>query len=342
VITATFPSCIRNIRLVVWYIYTQPHHHPSFMEYVLTTDSLAKRFGGGQKAVPALQGVSISVKPGEIYSLLGPNGAGKTTFIKCMLGIVFPSAGSGYVLGHPLGSLEAKKKIGYLPENHRYPLHLSGEQVLRYFGKLSMVSSPVLEERINHTLGLVGMNDWRDMKVRKYSKGMMQRLGLAQALINDPDFVILDEPTDGVDPVGRKEIRDVLIHLKDQGKTIFLNSHLLSEVEQISDRVAILRQGKVIAEGTVDALTSNKDVYEIHVQPEALASAESLIRSAERSGDDSMLRIECTSLDELNHAIDALRAGGILIKEVHASRTSLEDMFIQLIGSSDVQRAQAQ
>lgn len=311
------------------------------MEYVLTTDSLAKRFGGGEKAVPALQGVSISVKPGEIYSLLGPNGAGKTTFIKCMLGIVFPSAGSGYVLGHPLGSIEAKKKIGYLPENHRYPLHLSGEQVLRYFGKLSMVTPSVLEERITKTLSLVGMTDWRDMKVRKYSKGMMQRLGLAQALINDPDLIILDEPTDGVDPVGRKEIRDVLIHLKQEGKTVFLNSHLLSEVEQVSDRVAILRQGKVIAEGTVDALTSNKDVYEIQVQPEQLDAAKTIVRSVGGST-DSILRIECTSLEELNRAIDALRTGGVLIKEVHASRTSLEDMFIQLIGSSDVQRAQAQ
>lgn len=311
------------------------------MEYVLTTDSITKRFGGGAKAVPALQGISISVQPGEIYSLLGPNGAGKTTFIKCMLGIVFPTAGSGYVLGHPFGSIQAKARIGYLPESHRYPLHLTGEQVLRYFGKLSMVPRSILETRINETLSLVGMSDWRDMKVRKYSKGMMQRLGLAQALINDPDLIVLDEPTDGVDPVGRKEIRDVLIHLKQRGKTVFLNSHLLSEVEQVSDRVAILRQGKVVAEGTVDALTSKKDTYDISVTAEQYEQAVPLLHAVGGSALDGHITIECSSIEELNAAIDALRAHGILIRDIHAKRTSLEDMFIQLIGSSDVQRAQA-
>src|SRR5947207_379428 len=240
------------------------------MEFALTTDSLAKRFGSGPTSVPALAGVSISVERGEIYSLLGPNGAGKTTFIKCLLGVIFPSGGAGHILGMPLGSIRAKEKIGYLPESHRYPLHLSGEQVLRYFGKLSGVDHTTLKSRIDETLGLVGMSEWRTMKVRKYSKGMMQRLGLAQALINDPDLIILDEPTDGVDPVGRKEIRDVLTHLRERGKTIFLNSHLLSEVERISDRVAIMRQGKIITEGSVEALTSKKNQYDIKVEASSI------------------------------------------------------------------------
>ncbi|HYM20594.1 MAG TPA: ABC transporter ATP-binding protein [Candidatus Kapabacteria bacterium] len=311
------------------------------MEYILTTNSLAKRFGGGTSAVPALQGVSLSVKPGEIYSLLGPNGAGKTTFIKCLLGIVYPTSGSGYLLGHPLGSIDAKKRIGYLPENHRYPLHLSGEQVLSYFGKLSNVESAVLSQRIDETLHLVGMNDWRTMKVRKYSKGMMQRLGLAQALINDPDLIILDEPTDGVDPVGRKEIRDVLTHLKDQGKSVFLNSHLLSEVERISDRVAILRQGKVIAEGTVDALTSQKNIYEFRVSAENFVAARNLLTHSSADEAENKLVVECDSIAELNALIDKLRSNSILIEDIHQKRSSLEDMFIQLIGSPEVTRAEA-
>jgi ABC-2 type transport system ATP-binding protein len=311
------------------------------MEYVLTTDSLTKRFGAAGGAIPALQGVSISVGAGEIYSLLGPNGAGKTTFIKCLLGIVFPTSGSGYILGQPLGSVTAKLKIGYLPENHRYPLHLTGEQVLRYFGKLSNVSGSILENRINETLGLVGMADWRGMKVRKYSKGMMQRLGLAQALINDPDLIILDEPTDGVDPVGRKEIRDVLSHLKANGKSVFLNSHLLSEVERVSDRVAIMRQGKVITEGTVEGLTSNKDQYEIKVAIDNFDSARSLLGSHVVSFIDHTMVFECASLAEMNVLIDMLRSNSILIEAVSTKRSSLEDLFIQLIGNSDVQRASA-
>ncbi len=309
------------------------------MEYILTTDSLVKRFGGGAKAVPALQGVSISVKAGEIYSLLGPNGAGKTTFIKCMLGIVFPTSGSGYIFGDPLGSINSKKRIGYLPENHRYPLHLTGEQVLRYFGKLSEVDPVLLEARINETLGLVGMNDWRTMKVRKYSKGMMQRLGLAQALINDPDLIILDEPTDGVDPVGRKEIRDVLTHLKERGKTVFLNSHLLSEVEQISDRVAIMRQGQIITEGKVQDLTSQKNYYEVQIAPDQFAQAISLLSPSSTEPEHNKMTIVCETPKELDAQLDLLRSNNISIGAVIPKRSSLEDLFIQLIGNSDVQRA---
>ncbi len=309
------------------------------MEYILTTDSLAKRFGGGNKAVPALQGVSISVKAGEIYSLLGPNGAGKTTFIKCMLGIVFPTSGIGYIFGEPLGSINAKKRIGYLPENHRYPLHLTGEQVLRYFGKLSEVPSSLLEARINETLGLVGMTDWRGMKVRKYSKGMMQRLGLAQALINDPDLIILDEPTDGVDPVGRKEIRDVLTHLKDRGKTVFLNSHLLSEVEQISDRVAILRQGQVITEGTVQELTAQKNLYEVKIAADQFAQAAALLSPTTSTPEEHKMTIACSNIAEFNAQLDLLRSNNIQVESFAEKRSSLEDLFIQLIGNADVQRA---
>lgn len=309
------------------------------MEFALTTDSLAKRFGSGPTSVPALQGVNISVKRGEIYSLLGPNGAGKTTFIKCLLGIVFPTGGSGYILGMPLGSILAKEKIGYLPENHRYPLHLTGEQVLSYFGKLSAVEPSLLRSRIDETLGLVGMSEWRTMKVRKYSKGMMQRLGLAQALINDPDLIILDEPTDGVDPVGRKEIRDVLTHLKDRGKTVFLNSHLLSEVERISDRVAIMRQGEVITEGSVDVLTSSKNQYDIRVEGSSILSAKSILQNAFQSETDGMIHAEFMSTEELNAAIDKLRSNRILIESLVPKKSSLEDLFIELIGTSDLHRA---
>jgi len=239
----------------------------------------------------------------------------------------------------PLGSIRAKEKIGYLPENHRYPLHLTGEQVLSYFGKLSGVKQGTLKTRINETLGLVGMTEWRNMKVRKYSKGMMQRLGLAQALINDPDLIILDEPTDGVDPVGRKEIRDVLTHLKTQGKTVFLNSHLLSEVERISDRVAIMRQGEVITEGSVEALTSKKNQYDIRVESSALEQAKGILSTAYQSETEGLIHAEFMSTEEVNAAIDKLRRQGVLIESLIPKRSSLEDLFIELIGTSDLHRA---
>ena len=190
--------------------------------HAITSDSLSKTYRSGirgKQQVAALVGFSIDVAPGQIFGLLGPNGAGKTTFIKILLSITHPSSGEASILGTKLPSVQIRKRIGYLPENHRYPGYLTGEQVLRFFGRLGGVAPGVLHQRIPTLLQLVGMEQWRTMKVKKYSKGMLQRLGLAQSLINDPEVLFLDEPTDGVDPVGRKEIRDVLTNLKNQGKT---------------------------------------------------------------------------------------------------------------------------
>ncbi len=305
------------------------------MEILSVTD-LTKTFGSKTKSVHALQGVSLSVGQGEIFSLLGPNGAGKTTLIKCVLGIVFNTAGTGSVFGQALGSVKAKERIGYLPENHRYPLHLTGEQVLSYFGKLSGVEGTLLQKRITETLGLVGMAEWRTTKVRKYSKGMMQRLGLAQALINDPDLIMLDEPTDGVDPVGRKEIRDILGHLKSVGKTIFLNSHLLSEVEQVSDRVAIMNHGKLIREGTVNSLLNAPNRYEIQIASTNVEQARAILGAHIITQSGNMFETSYNSVEALNFGIDQLRAEKLLIENIHSKRSSLEDLFIKLIGAAEV------
>ncbi len=305
------------------------------MDIALASNNIIKTFGSGPKAVHALRGVSLSVTSGEIFGLLGKNGAGKTTFIKCVLGIVFLNGGDGTVLGYPFGSSYAKGRLGYLPENHRYPLYLTGEQVLAYFGKLSGIGQPLLEKRIEETLQIVGMTEWRKTKVRKYSKGMMQRLGLAQALINDPALIILDEPTDGVDPVGRKEIREVLLHLKAEGKTIFLNSHLLSEVERISDRVAIMDHGAIIKEGSVDELTRTENIYEVRVSnpgSEILAALGASLVKAEGPA----LEIRCGSPEDLNHALDLLRSAGGVIETLTPKKSSLEDVFVELIKGSAI------
>lgn len=302
----------------------------------ITSDALSKTYRNGlfgREQIPALTDFSIAVQRGEVFSLLGPNGAGKTTFIKVLLSLTHPTSGHATILGEKLPNVKVKSRVGYLPENHRYPGYLTGEQVLRFFGRLSLVSRPLIESRIGPLMELVGISQWRGMKVKKYSKGMMQRLGLAQALINDPDVLFLDEPTDGVDPVGRKEIRDILKGLKDQGKTVFLNSHLLSEVELVSDRVAILDKGRLLKVGTVQELTSTGSRYQIGINgqlPEAfMVEAGALVITL--TVEKEALEADLDTTSELNRLIDLLRKHNVEITSIARQRNSLEDSFINLI-----------
>lgn len=286
-----------------------------------------------KQPITALSGFSLSVSGGEIFGLLGPNGAGKTTFIKILLSIAFPTSGTANVLGEPIGDVETKRAIGYLPENHRYPPYLTGEGVLRYFGKLSGITGHQLDTRISEVLSLVGMSKWNAVKVRKYSKGMMQRIGLAQALINDPKLVFLDEPTDGVDPVGRKEIREILGRLRNEGRTVFLNSHLLSEVELICDRVAIVNHGKFVRGGTVKELTEDKHRFAIGIHgplPDALRIQWEATRTSIEE-ENGALMATVAGVDELNAIIDQLRSHGVLIESVTSKKSTLEDFFITVL-----------
>lgn len=302
----------------------------------LSTEHLSKTYTTGlrgKRKVNALQDFSIEVGSGQIFSLLGPNGAGKTTFIKILLSLAHPSGGKATLLEHDISDPKARARVGYLPENHRYPGYLTGEQVLRYFGALGGVSSPVLTQRIPTLLELVGMKDWRSVKVKRYSKGMMQRLGLAQAMINDPDLLFLDEPTDGVDPVGRAEIRDLLRDLKNRGKTIFLNSHLLSEVELVSDRVAILDKGRLLRVGTVDELTTTGDRYQIGIEgsiPEAFRT-EAAAKVITFSDVPNGIAADVSGTAELNALIDMLRRHHIAIVSITRERSTLEESFLNLI-----------
>jgi ABC-2 type transport system ATP-binding protein len=283
--------------------------------------------------IPALEKVSLSVEQGEIFGLLGPNGAGKTTFVKLILSIVHPTSGTATVLGYPLGRRILKESCGYLPENHRYPAFLTAENTLIFFGRLNGLPESTLKEKAHSLLETVGLKDWAKIKTKKFSKGMLQRLGLAQALINGPKILFLDEPTDGVDPIGRKEIRDLLLSLKAQGTTIFLNSHLLSEVEMICDRVAILNKGKVVRTGTIAELTTQKLVYVIQlsspITKEILERLQQTILPAEYK--DTSLIVSLHDKSELNTIIDILRAGGIGIESMNQQKTSLEDYFIQIM-----------
>jgi ABC-2 type transport system ATP-binding protein len=224
---------------------------------VIETRDLCKTYG----RIEALRGVSLRVEKGQIYGLLGQNGAGKTTLIKILLGIVRLTRGEAALLGEPAGTVAVRRRVGYLPEDHQFPGYHTGYSLMDYYGALYGVPSPDRARKIPEALELVGIAGRMHSKIKTYSKGMKQRLGIAQALMHDPDLIILDEPTDGVDPMGRKEIRDLMTQLKQKGHTIFLNSHLLGEVELICDRVAILQQGRVVREGTIDELTRTKGVF---------------------------------------------------------------------------------
>src|SRR5271170_3411246 len=227
-------------------------------DWAIDLHGVNKRYRGRGGGVQALSDLTLQVNRGAVFGLLGPNGAGKSTLVKIMMTIVRPTSAAGTVLGKPVGDKTTLGRIGYLPEHHRFPRYLTGRQTLEFFAALSKVDRPTRKERTAELLEIVGMSAWADKKVSTYSKGMMQRIGLAQALIADPDLVVLDEPTDGVDPVGRRDIRGVLGRLREEGKTVFINSHLLSELEMLCDRVAILVRGKVAKQGTVDELTVTK------------------------------------------------------------------------------------
>ncbi len=283
--------------------------------------------------VHALRDVEMQVHAGEIFGLLGPNGAGKSTLVKIMMTVVRPTRISGTVLGQPVGHKSTLGRVGYLPEHHRFPRYLTGRQALEFYAAMAKVGGPDRKDRAGALLQTVGMTDWADKKVSSYSKGMQQRVGLAQALMNDPELILLDEPTDGVDPVGRREIRDVLLELRSQGKTIFLNSHLLSELEMVCDRVAILVQGKVVMQGTLDELTAESRRYEITIQGSApeWAGRESGLRVEPASDNLTRLVIASAEPAPIQPILDRLRADDLVICAVKPVRETLEDLFMRAV-----------
>ncbi len=306
---------------------------------IITTKNLSKEYSSksfSKEKILALNNFSFEVESGEIFGILGPNGAGKTTLIKILLGITHRTNGDIKIFEKEISDESYKMKIGYLPENHKFPNYLTGEQVLYFFGKLSGLTDAEVKKRADEYLGLMDMQKWRKTKIKKYSKGMMQRLGLAQSLLNNPELVFLDEPTDGVDPIGRKEIRDILNNLKSQGKTIFLNSHLLSEVELICDRVAILNKGSLVKEGKVGEITSASNNYKFITSEISEKNINDLLinfKAVIHSRNEFVYNT--INIEDLNKLIDFLRENKILIHSVNREKDTLENMFINLIESQN-------
>jgi len=299
---------------------------------VIQTDNLVKRYG----AIQALKGVSLGVAPGEIFGLLGQNGAGKTTLIKILLGITAASGGAARLLDQPAGSTAARRRVGYLPEDHRFPDYHTGASLLDFYGALLDVPRAERRRRIPGVLELVGLKGRKDYKVRTYSKGMKQRLGIAQALFHDPDVIFLDEPTDGVDPVGRREIRELMERLKEQGKTIFLNSHLLSEVELVCDRVAILRQGLVVREGTVAELTAQQGQFVVGLAVRQAFPADEVRRlgyGVTPAGD--LWEVDVPAGQSIDPVVDLLLSRGLSLRHLVEKRQTLEELFLATVEDAE-------
>ena len=323
----------------------------------IETNDLSKTYSQGlifkQRHV-ALQNVSLTVERGEIFGLLGPNGAGKTTFIKIMMGIIRKTGGRASLLGHPAGSRRGRKLVGYLPEHLRVPAHLTGYQALEFFGNLSNVPTRVVRERRQQLLETVGLVDRAKDNVKQYSKGMLQRLGLAQALLHEPELLVLDEPTDGLDPKARAEMRQIIRDLQVRGVTIFLNSHLLQEVEMICQRVAILDKGQLRYCGPVDSIgefiqtsgqpTVGKVEFELLGDLEKIKQCFNVTASAAvtqgatitegAAGKPTTASIPAIDQAAVNAFVDALRAAGVSIVAIQPQRVSLEDAFLTLVDES--------
>jgi ABC-2 type transport system ATP-binding protein len=290
--------------------------------------NVEKTYRGG---VRALKGVNIQVGQGEIFGLLGPNGAGKTTLVKIMMTAVRPDKLIGTILGRPVGHIKKKALIGYLPEQPRFSQHLTGRQMLEHYAALGLVDRNTRKRRASELLSKVSLQNKADIKIRHYSKGMIQRIALAQALMNKPELLVLDEPTDGLDPLGRRQVREMLIALKQTGTTVFLNSHLISELEMICDRVAILVDGLVARQGTLSELTEQTISYRIRLATPTPGLEQTLKPfNAAQHGND--ITIEEADIAKLNELIDKLRAKNAPIESIHPKRFTLEDVFVDTLG----------
>lgn len=313
---------------------------------VVDVDRLHKKYSlglFGTRTFHALKGIQLQVRAGEVFGLLGPNGAGKTTLIKILLGIVRGTSGQAQVMGLPAGSKAARKMIGYLPENLSFPSHHTAISALQLFGRLSSLPEKLIASRSTELLELVGLAGRERELVRRYSKGMRQRLGLAQALLHDPQLLIMDEPTDGLDPVGRSEIRSLISSLKQRGKTVFLNSHILQEVELICDRVAILAGGELRGVGTPAELTTqfqSAGATKIRMELAGEFSAiERAIQTVSASGVDQLrlphgnwqVSINAGSQQQLDQLVDQLRLEKISICKLDRTQLSLEEVFLTAV-----------
>jgi len=305
-------------------------------EVVIDIVDLTKDYEVGflkKRKVRALNQLNLEVRRGEIFGFLGPNGAGKTTTLKLLMRLIYPTQGSARILGHSIGDVSTRARIGYLPENPYFYDYLSGRELLEYTAALFGIPTEQAKSKAKELLSLVGLDSERaNRQLRKYSKGMLQRIGIAQALVNDPEIVFMDEPMSGLDPIGRREVRDLLLALRAQGKTVFFSSHILSDVEALCDRAAILSRGKLLRCGTVHELTGIKDtaveVVAIGIDQSALGKFSSMVSSLQSaSATPNGVHLVLADESEIDHTLSLIRECGGKLISVNPRRASLEDIF---------------
>jgi ABC-2 type transport system ATP-binding protein len=287
------------------------------------------------KKKTSLEGLNMQVETGEVFGFIGPNGAGKSTTIKLLMGLIFPTAGNARILGKPISDAEMRRDIGYLPEQPYFYDYLTAAEVLDYFARFHDLTAADRKERVQRMLKKVGLETAKKIQLRKYSKGMLQRVGLAQAILHDPQVVILDEPMSGLDPLGRREVRDIILELKRDGKTVLFSTHILSDAEMLCDRVGVIVGGKLRGVGApgqlVDMKTQGMEIlFEL-----ARASNAPLLAKATRTGERYSLQV---SEEELYAAIEQLHAAGARILAVSQVKATLEEFFMDLV---EADRAQA-
>jgi len=308
----------------------------------LATHDLTKDFAVGfwrKRPYRALDRLTLEVAPGEVFGFLGPNGAGKTTTLKLLMQLVFPTGGHAEMLGRPLGDLSVKRRIGYLPENPYFYDHLTAEELLVYFASLFGIRGAERAARARRLLDEVGIGAERRLQLRKFSKGMLQRVGIAQALINNPELVIFDEPMSGLDPLGRRDVRALILRLRDAGSTVFFSSHVLSDAEALCNRVAILAKGRLVASGRLtDMLALRAGGWELVVAGASDALIAALgprVRRAVRIS-EGRYTLELPLDPPPEHLLAELTAGGAHLASLNPIRETLEDVFVESVTAPDV------
>jgi ABC-2 type transport system ATP-binding protein len=299
-------------------------------DLAIRTRGLRKVFHGKV----AVRNLTLDVPRGEVFGFLGPNGAGKSTSVKMLLGLVFPTSGEAEILGRPAGDVKARSKVGFLPEHFRFYDWLTPAELLKLHGRLYGMSKGLLRERIPTLLDLVGLTPHREKRLQEFSKGMMQRIGLAQALLNDPELIFLDEPTSGLDPFGRRMVRDIIKAQRERGATVLLNSHLLGEVEITCDRVAFIKDGEVVETRILDGEAKEENIVVIRagkVTDEMVKGLAQWTSSPQYEG--GRLTFSLSSNTMLPEVVRYLASAGADIYEVAPERLSLEERFLQIVGS---------
>ena len=316
--------------------------------YAVRLHELTKDFKVGfwrPRPVRVLDGVTLDVEPGEVLGYLGPNGAGKTTTLKLLLQLIYPTSGRAEILGRPVGDVAVRRRIGFLPETPYFYDNLSAEELLTYFASLFGLSAADARRRATELLDRVGIGDDRRRQLRKYSKGMLQRVGIAQALINDPEVIFLDEPMSGLDPLGRRDVRDLILSLRDDGRTLFFSSHILSDVQAVCSRIAVMNKGRLVASGRVADLALKVRGWELvvaGVDQSRMTALEPTVTSITRVGDGRYV-IEMPVERPPEQIIKELAGSGARILSLNPHHETLEDYFVRQVMNQDaeVQRASA-